>query len=468
MTRTTPTPGVDGRFKDKNLPKRLGQEELNEAYASLPAVVGQINNIYDLVDTKVSGPTPEKSGPLDPYRIAWACRVIMVDPSDPNGNKIWWAVNDNLGFTTDAQGDFTWQGLPSGVGSGYSIHRMVRRINDALYIMVMAGSDCKILRSTNEGASWVAVHTLTSGSTSFPYALSCDAQYVYAADYGDPQVSGTPAAKLYRSANGVDWETVRIFDADQRHVHSITPDPFRAGHVWVTTGDSSTETLWRSTDYGAMWTHIPNYGSTRLADQISFTETHIYATPDNSFTDLIVLDRQTRTPRNGTIGDHRQMGVPNPGTYLNGEIQSGSNVFVCGGPTYYGHFNPSDEGRSLTANGVPAGTRISKYVNEGRVELSNPATVTNNQVVFTVDRAERFKSGCRHGAVDPETGIYYFATSEDYGSNPGFAFPREGLFCIPSIGAAPILIAALRDGHNSVLVEGGKVCVGAYVFKAFR
>ena len=38
VTRTTPTPGVDGRFKDKNLPKRLGERELDKSYAPLTAI----------------------------------------------------------------------------------------------------------------------------------------------------------------------------------------------------------------------------------------------------------------------------------------------------------------------------------------------------------------------------------------------------------------------------------------------
>ena len=93
MTRTTPTPGVDGRFKDKNLPKRLGERELDKSYAPLTAIPSLTPLMRDLSLGRstalwLSGDSTGNSDGAnpDPTQESWPIRFLRdhIAPVFPN------------------------------------------------------------------------------------------------------------------------------------------------------------------------------------------------------------------------------------------------------------------------------------------------------------------------------------------------------------------------------------------------
>jgi hypothetical protein len=147
--------------------------------------------------------------------------------------------------------------------------------------------------------------------------FTCDAQYLYAGEYGDP-----PAGpNLYRSADGDDWATVfsradqlRLIGRTARHIHAVAVDPYNAGHVYITTGDFGIATgaaLWRSTQSAdpGTWEVVLPTGRWQ-SSQISFDQNSIWLAADNHVDTAVVVDRATMTAQTAASTHHYQIPVP--------------------------------------------------------------------------------------------------------------------------------------------------------------
>ncbi len=403
----------------------------------------------------------------DPVSV-FTMRGVLCDPTDVTGQTIWFVHSGSLLYkSTDGGNSVTPKALPANISIGYNVQRILR-FGGNLYLEGLDDSNaCKIWKSSDDAASWSPVLTMTTGSLAFAYNFSTDGTYLYLGEYGDPLTGATPSAKVYRSSDGTTWTPIMTHAAGVRHVHCIAADPYTPGTVYMAVGDNVTSGIWKSTNSGASYSAVPGFDSTRLIDNLTFSPDWIYASTDNAHSDLIVIDRATLTPRNGTIWDHRTLSVPNAGTYRSGSSTNASTIFNSYGPDYIPLFTVHDVGRHITGTNIPTGTTIASYTNGNQVDLSVPATGTGSTLDFTIDRPERFIAQVRHGAVDPQTGIYYFATSEDAGT-PGNAFPRGGLFCVPYPGGPIQLIAAPYDGWQGMFIENGRLLIGAHVYKPFR
>jgi hypothetical protein len=128
--------------------------------------------------------------------------------------------------------------------------------------------------------------------------LSADARYLYVGEYGDP----APGPRALRSSDGVHWRTVFGPDRRIRHIHAITPDPFRAGHVWMAVGDGVDQSIWFSPRHGARGTWRVVAGSAIWQSvQISFDPERIYFAADASGRrTFYVLERATGRIHAGT------------------------------------------------------------------------------------------------------------------------------------------------------------------------
>ena len=92
-------------------------------------------------------------------------------------------------------------------------------------------------------------------------------------------------------------------------MHAIAPDPYNPGHVYMTMGDGGAREWMRSTDYGATWVNL-SISSTWQAVQISFSKDWVWGAGDSQNGHIILLDRETCTPRMGTLGSIKNMAVP--------------------------------------------------------------------------------------------------------------------------------------------------------------
>lgn len=180
--------------------------------------------------------------------------------------------------------------------------------------------------------------TWNTGGGLLTPCLEAGETHLYMAEYGDP-VGGPAAYRLsLADANGAgtNWETIYPQDASLRHFHTIFPDPFRAGHVYLLGGDGTAKTILRSTDYGAAgsWSVLVASSSWQ-AVQMSADEEYIWLAGDSQRVTAAVLDRDTGTVTAAATNHHTMLAVPGGGTdtfYSNayyGAVDPDTGVYYC-------------------------------------------------------------------------------------------------------------------------------------------
>jgi hypothetical protein len=361
-------------------------------------------------------------------------------------------------------------GVPSGVASAASCQQLYEWSGYVYGIFQDAGdSGYKLYRAAittgSTALTWsTALFTLTTGGLGFGYTISGTTQALVVGEYGDPLVTATPAASLWRTTNGTTWSKVKTYGAAYRHVHCVAADPYNDGTIWVSTGDSVANCYSISTDHGATWSDLTVAASWQ-GTQISFSPDWVFVAPDAvTNASLIIFDRTTRTPRVGAATSHRSLKIRNEGCYANGSTTSSSTTFTTGNPDFASVFSGDDIGRKIIGSNIPNGTTVSSVNNSASVVLSAAATATATPTTWAIARNERPLTGCYIGAVDPATGIYYGVANADGSSGAPASRGRPILFAVPYPGAPCVHLADLQIAGSSVLFSNGQAwCGQAYV-----
>lgn len=240
----------------------------------------------------------------------------------------------------------------------------------------------------NTAFSWSSVLlTETAGATTHNTVMNADATYLYLAEYGDPPAG--PCA--YRTADGVTWETIYGPDVALRHIHSIKPDPYHAGHVYMTCGDGvGNKTVQRSTNYGTTWTQLTS--ATWQAVQISFDPEFVWFAADSSRGTVFVIDRDDLTAMWASTNSHRNFAHPDVTASL-----------VYGGNCYLGAVEPSSGVYYCVSNESASGRAMGLfYMTQagGRLEILDAGANNislNGEVIFGGGYV--FSGGWRHPLV---------------------------------------------------------------------
>ncbi|MEN6539434.1 MAG: hypothetical protein ABFC67_07485 [Mizugakiibacter sp.] len=258
------------------------------------------------------------------------------------------------GVTSDAwqtQGGVTWssgKGFPANVT--YANVSKMLRFNGKIYMLALDGSDSlrKIWRcdpaTGNTAFTWSGpLLAFAANATSLFTGFAADGNYIYACEYTQ-QASFTP--KVYRSADGVTWETIidESVAGVVRHFHCIAPDPYNPGHVWLTCGDGIAKTVQRSTDYGTTW-DVVIASSVWQAVEISFTQDHVYFAGDSQYGIVYRMDRNTLTARWVTPALLKNIPVLNPAALTDSYYYN----------AWYGAVDPSTGDYYASANDASAG-----------------------------------------------------------------------------------------------------------------
>jgi hypothetical protein len=160
---------------------------------------------------------------------------------------------------------------------------------------------------------WEEVFTFQPNRWCMMSGINADSNYIYTCEYSLPD---QPSHSVYRSADGVTWETVINNEPSPnvRHFHGINSDPFVPGSVWLTSGDgSATKFIWRSTNYGATWTVVGTL-IVHQAVQISFDEKFVYFAGDGVNATLLVYNKAKNKLGLGSQNYHANIAVPAPTT----------------------------------------------------------------------------------------------------------------------------------------------------------
>lgn len=338
-------------------------------------------------------------------------------------------------------------GLPAGVTVAGV--RKVIRAGGYIWLGAIDTSDgrTRIWRAPVVSGTYVwsaALHTMTYLGGLLSCGMDADANYVYVGDYADP--SG--GAHVWRI--GVASGTVQdVTPAGiTRHVHAITPDPYNAGHVWMSTGDSGAR-LYRSTDYGATWTLIDSQWQ---CVQLSFTPTHVWLALDAADATVAVLDRDTLAIRSACPTFHYNIPVPG-----GAPSRSGADLATTSGSATVtsatAAFTAADRGREIIHSRT---TNLANYIasvtNSTTAVLATTSWGTASGLAWTIF-GDRFYARAFFGAVDPDTGIYY-CIANDQSANGS----RSGLFMLPGIGEPLQLVQAFNEAIiGALFIDGGYI-----------
>ena len=192
--------------------------------------------------------------------------------------------------------------MPSGVTNPASL----RRFKNHVYLLAATGvyrSPPKPVR--NDQFEWsAALLTPTAGAGFLGVCMEANDDFLFVCEYGDP----TGGPKLYRTSDGVTYDTV-LTDATARHFHAVALDPYRPGHVYVTSGDGIANTTWRSTDNGDTWSVVVS-SSVWQAVQVSFCPRYVWMAADNQRGTVMVMDRDRLEPFWASTNWHAMIARP--------------------------------------------------------------------------------------------------------------------------------------------------------------
>lgn len=426
----------------------------------------------------VKGSVPRKlltvARPYDPVN-SWFLtngpRCIGVD--NASGISFWCSTTtlflSNDGGRTLVADPGTNLGKPTGVTSAFTMQSMTP-LGSQNYWLVIAVDNATntphLYKAPKVAVGTAVVWTdikagLTGGSAaSWGLGISADGQTICWGDYITTGATGT--SKIHRSGDsGNTWTDVYTISSTSKHFHDVKADPYQSGRWFATAGDgpaTTTDYFLVSTDNGITWsvvspvtTYPPGYQAVSLSfdDPAAGRGGYIFAAPDVTYTDLIVIDRTTLAPY-ATISDHNKLSVPNPGSYTDGKVVAGTLSTLT--TTKGAPFVSDDVGRKVFSSLYPTGTTISGFTNSTTVTTSNPASGASNAFTFTIDRSERWNQNNFMGTVDPATGIYYFMANDD-ASGPGGCAPRFGLFALHAGATAPVLLLAVPQNAVGVWID---------------
>lgn len=235
-----------------------------------------------------------------------------------------WATTANFSVSNS-------KGLPASPNAVlYSTVVKIIRFGASLYLLAkdnvtnLYGIYRAAPASGNNAFSWSdPLHQfLTTAATGFATCFNADSAYMYLAEYGDP----TDGPTAWRSADGTTWTQIYTETAQgtpMRHIHAIAPDPYNAGHVWMTLGDGdANREVLKSTDYGSTWETFEGSANWQ-AVQISFSSGYIYFASDSQRGHVWVMDRRNNQKYWICAGLAKNMSVPGAATvtdtfYVNG------------------------------------------------------------------------------------------------------------------------------------------------------
>jgi hypothetical protein len=188
----------------------------------------------------------------------------------------------------------------------------------------------------NNAFSWSSqLVTFAALADVYPAGLAADANYIYAAEYGN--VAAGPS--LYRSSDGVAWSTVFGPQASWRHIHCVAPDPFNAGNVWLSGGDGVGSPIQVSRDSGGSWTAVPIMsGRSKVPQcvQVSFSADYVFGAGDDGVLDPTATVFDRRSLRYWDAGSNRHTECPLPSGVaswdpqaLFGFVDPSTGVYYC-------------------------------------------------------------------------------------------------------------------------------------------
>jgi PKD repeat protein len=190
----------------------------------------------------------------------------------------------------------SWQLAYQATGYG-SVEEVLPLASGHLLIMVRGTDGIRhILRSTGTDGTAFDPPSLDLPSGALihdPQSWVQTGGAIYVAEYGDP----APPIVVWKSTDDGQSFQVAFSLSDVRHYHSIQPDPYQAGRLWLDAGDTGTQPRIGFSDNGAAsftWITQTTYPQSRAVDMMLTPDAAYWGsdTPDVP-SGLFRWDRQT-------------------------------------------------------------------------------------------------------------------------------------------------------------------------------
>jgi PKD repeat protein len=234
------------------------------------------------------------------YSIGDCDSTISATARSPDGTI--WGVDqgdgkDGLWKSTDDLA--SWQ-LVYEASDYRSVEEVLPLASGHLLIVVVDAQNIRhVLRSTGtDGTAFGApVLDLPPGALLHdPQSWVETGNAIYIAEYGDPAY---PVVVWKSTDDGQTFSVSYARYSDARHYHSIQPDPYHAGRLWLDVGDSNTEPRIGYSDDGAStfsWITEVTYPQSRALDMM-FAPEAVYWAADSGDepTGMYAWDRHTGT-----------------------------------------------------------------------------------------------------------------------------------------------------------------------------
>lgn len=248
--------------------------------------------------------------------------VLLLHGMNTTNGRMWCrdATNGNLSQSDDW--GVTWahlRGLPT--GTSQSTMSSIREFNGYVYMAITktATSIVGIYRAPIVAsgttlvweASPVFEFPSTNRTVNVKSTFCAGTQYLFVGTYS-VSGAGVDDSRIYRSSNGTTWTECHGDDSGLgvKHVHAVAEDPYNAGHIYATFGDSGSPYFMRkSTDHGSTWTTVLTSIQWQ-AVQITFSQKWVYLASDRIGSLVFVFDRDTNTAYEATRGYPFQIAVP--------------------------------------------------------------------------------------------------------------------------------------------------------------
>jgi PKD repeat protein len=213
------------------------------------------------------------------YAIGTCDSTIAAEARSPDGTV--WGVDmggGKNGLWRSTDGLQSWQ-LAWQPSSYLTIEQLLPLASGAMLAVVVDPSGIRhIVRAPDQtGSSFASTYSLTFPAGARLHSAQSWVETngaIYVSEYGDP----APPIVLWKSTDDGRTFSVVYSRTDARHYHAVEADPYQAGRIWLTVGDSGTQPrIGYSDDGGTTFTWITQvtYPQSR-ALTLMFTPAAVY------------------------------------------------------------------------------------------------------------------------------------------------------------------------------------------------
>ena len=378
-----------------------------------PASVATAALTSHMADVSAHAATSDRPDLYEP--VAQHSSSRLVCGIDPTAGSMW-SYNSAGFYQSDSVTSTNWRTktLPTNVSQNPN-RTVVRRYGSKIYLVGYNSSTTRYEVYSADPVTGTTAFTwsstllqLAANATVIGAAVHAGDSGFWVAEYsGSSNISSGPS--LHRSTDGATFEVVLGPLASTRHLHAVAEDPYNAGHIYVTAGDTGSPCfVYKSTDNGDTFSEVLTDVEWQ-AVAIDFDADWVYFWSDQRYGggNVYICDRATMTPQWLTTASRiDRIAVPGGvgGRVVTDLVTTSGDATVTSSSAA---FTSLDVGKVVGGPvQIPLGAYIYQINSSTSVELSEVCSGSATGRTATI-AGDQFYANAYNGAVDPDTGYVY-------------------------------------------------------------